>query len=67
MTDGCTIECELRLPAAFLHDKHLDDITQLLRHAGVLPVAVQECRWRLDTDRPGGYIVMFSVRVSPTL
>lgn len=61
MTHLCTIACALRLPADFVHDKHLDDMTQQLRQAGLLPVAVPACRWRLDTDSPGGYVLTFPV------
>lgn len=61
-----TIQGELRLPAAFMHDKHLDAIEHQLQAAHLLPVAVQERRWRLDPERPGGYIFTFTVVLALT-
>lgn len=66
MTVPVTITGELWLPAAFMHDKHLDQIEAQLQAAHLLPVAVQERRWRLDAERPGGYIFTFTVVLALT-
>ena len=36
-------------------------IERQLQRAGLLPVHVQACRWRMNPDAPGGYVLTFTV------
>lgn len=66
MSQPVTIAGELRLPAAFMHDKHLVELEHQLQTAGLLPGNAQNRRWRLDVESPGGYILMFTCVVTVT-
>lgn len=60
MTPPLTIHGELRLPAAFMHDKHLEELERQLQGYGLLPLTVQDRRWRLDPESPGGYVLQYT-------
>lgn len=66
MPTPVTITGELRLPAAFMQERSMEEIEQQLCDAGVLPAQAQERRWRMDHDYPGGYILMFTLVVPLT-
>jgi hypothetical protein len=36
-------------------------LEQDLRNAGLLPAHAEQCRWRMDTDCPGGYVLTYTV------
>lgn len=55
-----TIQSELRLPAAFMHDKHLPEIEGQLEDYGLMPLEAQNRRWRMDHEHPGGYVLTFT-------
>lgn len=60
MPAAVTIQAELRLPAAFMHDKHMEEIECHLQDAGLLPAQARERRWRMDAEHPGGYVLTFT-------
>lgn len=65
MASPITIQGELRLPQAFMHDKHMHEIERSLQGYGLLPMHAQERRWRLDHEHPGGYVLTFTCALVP--
>jgi hypothetical protein len=50
------IAVELHIPAALVA---MDTIEKVLRANGLIPDHAEQLRWRLDTDTPGGYVLMY--------
>ena len=61
MAQLATIQGELRLPAVLFQGRDMDTLEQQLRAWGLLPVAAQARRWRMDPEAPGGYVLAFTV------
>jgi hypothetical protein len=59
MTDLGTIQGELRLPPGFLHGEPMDVIEHWLQAHGLVPAAAHPRTWRMDHERPGGFIVSY--------
>lgn len=65
MAHPFTIVGELRLPSALLESHDMEAIERLLHAAGVFPGQAQDRRWRMDHERPGGYVLSYTVALAP--
>jgi hypothetical protein len=65
MSELGTIQGELRLPPGFLHGESMDVIERWLQAHGLVPAAAQSRTWRMDAERPGGYIMSYTFALPP--